>query len=75
MEQERKSKDGFNFSVQGNMGDGLAADEELCASSIGEMEETADVVVLVIAGEEPLGFGDRKAKDGERNRLAETVSV
>jgi|SRR5713226_3681631 len=75
MERERESKDGLDFGVQGNMGDGLAADEEQCASSIGEMEKTADVVILVVTGEEAFRFRVRQTEGRERNRLTKIASV
>jgi hypothetical protein len=39
------------------------------------MEEAADVVVLVVAGEEALGFLGRKAEDRKSNGLAEIGGV
>jgi hypothetical protein len=53
------------------VGGGDAVDEELFAVEFGEVEEAADVVVLVVAGEEPLGFGGGQREGGERGGLAE----
>jgi len=75
MERERESKDGLDFGVQGNMGDGLAADEEPCPSSIGEMEKAADVVILVVTREEALRLGGGKAEGGKSHGLAKITGM
>ena len=46
----RNLKDGLDFGVEGDVGDALAVDGESHAICFGEMEEAADVVVLVVAG-------------------------
>jgi len=51
-----ESEDGFDFGVEGDMGSREAVDGEAGAVEFGEVEEAADVVVLVEAGEEALGF-------------------
>jgi hypothetical protein len=65
------SEDGFDFGVEGDVGGGEAVDGEFGADGFGEMEKAADVVVLVIAGEEAFGFLEGKAEGGERDGLAE----
>jgi hypothetical protein len=69
------SKDGFDFGVEGDVGGGEAVDGEFGANGFGEMEEAADVVVLVIAGEEAFGFLEGEAEGGERDGLAEVGGV
>ena len=54
---------------------GDSVDQEFLAGSFREMEEAADVVVLVVAGEEALGLWDCEAKDGESDQFAEIVGV
>jgi hypothetical protein len=72
--EQESSKDGLDFSVEGDVRDRLSADGELCAAGIGEMEEAADVIVLVVAGEEALGFSGRELESGESDGLAEFTS-
>src|SRR6266566_300184 len=68
-------QDGFDFGVQGDVGGGETVDREFLAAGFGEMKEAADVVVLVVSGEEALGFGRSQAKGGERDRLAKISGV
>src|SRR5713101_341937 len=63
------SKDGLDFGVEGNVSDGLAANGESHPAGMGEMEKAADVVVVVIAGEEALGFGGGEMESRESHRL------
>jgi hypothetical protein len=69
------SQDGFDFAVEGDVGGDEAVDGEFWAGGFGEMEEAADVVVLVIAGEEALGFLRGEAEDRESYGFAEVLSV
>jgi hypothetical protein len=69
------SEDGFDFGVEGDVGGGEAVDGEFGAGGFGEMEEAADMVVLVIAGEEAFGFLEGEAEGGERDGLAEVGGV
>ena len=56
-------QDGFDFRIDRNVGGGEAVDGvNLGGRLFGEMEKTADVVVLVETGEEALGLFDRKTK-------------
>ena len=48
---KRSLEDGLDGGVEGDVGDALAVDDEGHAIRFGEMEEAADVVVLVVAGE------------------------
>ena len=57
------------------MGYGDAVDGEWLAAYIGEFQEAADVVVLVIAGEDSLGFGSRESEGGKSNGLAKFAGV
>ena len=45
--------------------------EKVSPPDFGEVEEAADVVVLVVAGEQALDFGAGERKGGEGHRLAE----
>jgi hypothetical protein len=69
------SEDRFDFGVEGDVGGAEAVDGEFGASGFGEMEEAADVVVLVIAGEEAFGFLEGEAEGGEGDGLAEVGGV
>jgi hypothetical protein len=69
------SEDGFDFGIEGDVGGGEAIDGEFGAGGFGEMEEAADVVILVIAGEEAFGFPRSEAEVGERDGLAEVGGV
>ena len=51
------------------MGGGDSVDREFLAGGFGEMEEAADVIVLVVTGEEAFGFGGGQLKGGESNGL------
>ena len=65
-------EDGFDFGVDRDVRGGNAIDGILRPSGFGKMEEAADVVVLVVAGEQPLGFGGGEGKGGERYGLGRT---
>jgi hypothetical protein len=69
------SEDGFDFGVERDVGGGKAVDRKFGAGGFGEMEEAADVVVLVIAGEEAFGFLKGEAEGGERDGLAKVGGV
>jgi hypothetical protein len=73
--ENAESEDGFDFGVEGDVGGGEAVDGKFGAGGFGEMEEAADVVVLVIAGEEAFGFLEGEAEGGERDGLAEVGGV
>jgi hypothetical protein len=57
------------------VGGDKAVDGEFGARGFGEMEEAANVVILVVAGEEAFGFLRGEAEDGERDGLAEIGCV
>src|ERR1700674_2638442 len=71
----RPSKNRLDLRIKGNVRGRDAVDGEFFAREIGEMEETADVVILVVAGEDAFGLGDCEAKDGESDSFAEIVGV
>jgi hypothetical protein len=64
-------KDGMNFGIDRDVRGWHAVDREFEAVGFGEMEEAADVVVLVKRRKKTLGFVRRELKRGERDRLAE----
>ncbi len=49
--------------------------ENCSPPGFGEMEKTADVIVLVVTGEETFGFLSGEAKVGERDWLTEVLGV
>lgn len=53
------------------MGSRDTVDGEFLTNGFGEMEKAADVVVLVVTGEEALSFRKRQAESGESDGLAE----
>ena len=56
-------QDGFDFGIDGDVGGGEAVDGVTPGGGLfGEMEKTADVVVLGEARKEALGLFDRKTK-------------
>ncbi|GAC1624560.1 MAG: hypothetical protein PVS2B2_11450 [Candidatus Acidiferrum sp.] len=61
-------EDGFDFGIEGDVSYGSAADGVGSAFSLREMEEAADVIVLIITGEDTLDFvwgkGERRKGDG-----------
>jgi hypothetical protein len=70
-----ESEDAFDFGVDRDVGGKEAVDGEFAAGGFREMEEAADVVVLVITGEQAFGFLGGEAKDGQSNWLAEIPGV
>jgi len=65
------SKDCFDFGIEGDVSGGDAVDGEFFACDLAEMEEAADVVVLVVAGKKAFGFTGIKMKGRERHRTSE----
>ena len=63
-----ESENVADFRVDREMRGGNAIDVELLAVGFGEIEKAADVVVLVVVGEELLGFGLAEAESRERRR-------
>ena len=57
------------------MGGGDAVDGEFFPRGIREMEKAADVVILVVAGEEAFGLWGCEAKDGESDQFAEITGM
>jgi hypothetical protein len=57
------------------MGGGETVDGEFPAGAFGKVEETADVIVLVVGGEEMLNFSRGEREGGERDRLAKIASM
>ena len=55
-------KDGFDFRVEGDVRGGDSVDREFGAIAFGKMEKAADVIVLVVTGEEAFGFGARQTE-------------
>ena len=49
---------------------GDAIDEKFLAGGVGEVEKTADVVVLIVGGKKAFGFGGRKAERRKSDGLA-----
>jgi hypothetical protein len=74
-QQMAELQNGFDLSVERHVGGGESVDGEFLADGIGEMEEAADVVVLIVAGEEAFRFGLRKAQRGERDGLAKIANA
>jgi hypothetical protein len=72
--QLTKSENRLDFGVDRDVRGGDAIDGILFASGLGEIEEAADVVVLVVTGEEALGFGGSQREGGERYGLAKIAS-
>src|SRR5260370_13079962 len=54
---------------------GDCVDREFLAGSFREPEKTADVIILVVTGEEAPRLCVRQSKDGKRHRLAKIVGV
>src|ERR1700688_331830 len=64
----------FDLGVQSDVSHGFGIDDKGHAIKIVEMEKTADVVVLVIAGEKLLGLRAAQIKCRKRHRSAEITS-
>jgi len=62
---------GVNCDVRGKD----SIDCEFLAVGFGEVEEPADVVILVVAGKEPIGLGRGETEGGESHRLAKINGV
>src|SRR5712692_10476281 len=75
MERESESKDGLDFGVEGDMGGGDSVDGEFLAGVFGELEESADVIVLVVTGEEASRFCVRQTERRKWNRLTKTAGM
>src|SRR5260370_31874952 len=73
--QERESKDGLDFGVEGDVGGRNPVDREFLAGGLRELKETADVIVLVVTGEEAFRFRVRQTEGRERNGLTKIASV
>jgi len=52
-----------------------AVDGKSLAAGFGEMKESADMIILVVTGEEPLRFGMRQSENGKSNGLAKFTGV
>ena len=70
MERERESKDGLNFGVEGDVGSRNPVDREFLTVGFRELEKSADVIILVVTGEEALRLGGGKAEGGKSHGLA-----
>ncbi len=57
------------------MSSGEAVDREFLAASFGEVEEAADVVVLIVSGKEELGLGGGEMERRKRDGLAKIASM
>src|SRR4029077_3492207 len=66
-------KNGLDFCVDGNMSGWKTVDRKRRAGGLRKMEEAGDVIVLVVAGEEPFGFrgGKRKRRKSHGNAEAD----
>lgn len=62
---------GLDAGIEGEVGDAGAADDVGLALDVGEMQEAAEVVILVEDVEERLDFRGAELKGGESNGLAE----
>src|SRR6202042_3014146 len=66
-------EDRVDFGVDGDVSGRNGIDVVTGASGFGEVEEAADVVVLVVAGEQALGFGDAEVERREGYGLAKIL--
>src|SRR2546426_12604261 len=71
MERASESKDGLDFGVEGDVGGGDSVDREFFAGCFRELEKAADVIVLVVTGEEACRFRLGQTEGGKRHRLSE----
>src|ERR1700680_3703717 len=67
----RYSKDGIDFGIDRDVCNGDAIDRKFVAVGFGEVEESADVVVLVVGRKETFRFGSRELERRKRDTLAE----
>src|SRR6266481_1357832 len=63
-----------DLRVEGDVRGGDSVDGEFIACGFTEMEEAADVVVLIVAGEKAFGFGEAELKGCERHGTSEFTS-
>src|SRR5271163_1002400 len=69
----RLLEDRIDFRIDGDVRGGNAVDAELGAVALGEMEEAANVVVLIVRRKEPHGFGRRELKRRQCHWAAKLV--
>src|SRR5712691_6909942 len=70
----RVSENRFDLCVNGNVSHRKAVDEKAFAVRFAEMEEAADMVVLVVNAEKVLRFRVCQAESGQRGRPAESAA-
>jgi len=68
-------KNRFDLGIEGDVGGRNSVDGEFLAGGFRELEEAADVIVLVVTGEEAFCFCVRQTEDRKSNRLAKIASV
>ena len=66
-------KNGLDFCVDGNMRCWKTVDRIVRTGGLRKMEEARDVIVLVVAGEEPFGLRIGKRKRSKSRGNAETA--
>src|ERR1700722_703596 len=64
-------KDGVDFGIDGEVAGRDAVDREFGAVGFGEMEEPADMVILVVGREKTFSFRRRELERGKSDTLAE----
>src|SRR5690242_10818242 len=73
--KRQQSENGFNFGVDRDMRCGNTVNRKLLAVGLREMEEAADVVVLVVGGKQALDFGVAERECGERDGPAKFAGL
>src|ERR1700687_3696205 len=68
-------KNRFDLGVEGDVGGRNSVDGESLAGCFRELEEAADVIVLVVTGEEALRFCVRQTEDRKSDRLTKIASM
>src|SRR5580693_6911239 len=64
-------KNGMDFGIDGDVCSRDAVDREFDAVGFREMEEAADVIILVVGRKKTFRFGRRELERGKRDKLAE----
>ena len=70
-----RSEDGLDFGVDGDVCGRNSINQVFFAGGFRELEEAADVIILVVTGEKALRFCFRQTKSEKRNRLSKTAGL